>query len=128
MGGIYPERQLQGLAITTDHQPAPSMEDHLCKGRVVVLQHGLSLSHGVKGFPSWCRPMSDPTCVLPGATLPELQSNLRWLLFLLGLEIPRQSQAVNLGQLLLLLGPGPLSKRYGNWGLTEASCCLFERV
>ena len=31
--------------------------------------------------------------VLPGATLPELLSNLRWLLHVLSLEIPRQSQA-----------------------------------
>ena len=37
---------------------------------------------------------------------------------MLGLEIPRQSQAVNLGWLLLVLG----------LGLTEASCCLFERA
>ena len=37
---------------------------------------------------------------------------------MLGLEIPRQSQAVNLGW--LLLGPG--------LGLIEASCCLFDRT
>ena len=29
--------QLQGLVVTTDHQPLPSMEDQLCRGRVVVL-------------------------------------------------------------------------------------------
>ena len=35
---------------------------------------------------------------------------------------------MNLGWLLLVLGLGPLSKRYRDWGLTEASCCLFERT
>ena len=54
----------------------------------------------------------------PGATLSELYINLRRLLLVLGLEIPRQSQVVNLWCLLLLLG----------LGLTEASCCLFERI
>ena len=29
------------------------------------------------GFPGWYRPSSTPTCVLPGATLYELQSNLQ---------------------------------------------------
>ena len=37
---------------------------------------------------------------------------------MLGLKIPRQSQAENLGWLLLVLG----------LGLNEASCCLFERI
>ena len=47
---------------------------------------------------------------------------------MLGLEIPRRSQAVNVDSLLLVLGLGPLSKRYEGWGLTEASSCLFERI
>ena len=64
------------------------------------------------GFTGWCRPRSVLNCVLPRATLPVLQSNLRWPLFVLGLEIPRQSQAVNLGWLLLVLV----------LGLTEANC------
>ena len=72
----------------------------------------------VLGFPRWYRPRSAPTCVLPWATLPKLQSNLRGLLLVLGLEIPRESQAVNLGWLLLVLG----------LGLTEASSCLFNRI
>ena len=70
------------------------------------------------GFPEWCRPRSAPTCALPGATLPDLQSNLRWLLLVLGLEIPWRSQAVNLGWLLLV----PVL------GLTEDRCCLFEGI
>ena len=64
------------------------------------------------------RTMPLPTFVSPEATLPELQSNLRWLVLVLGLEIPRQSQGVNPGWLLLVLG----------LGLTEASCCLFKRI
>ena len=58
--------------------------------------------------------------------LPELESNLRWLLLMLGLKIPRQSQAVNLGWLLLVPDLGPLSKRYRDYGLTGAGCCLFD--
>ena len=61
------------------------------------------------GFPKWCRPRSAPTCVLPGATLPELYSNLRWLLLVLVLEIPRQNQAVNLGWLLLVPSLGDIA-------------------
>ena len=58
------------------------------------------------GFPGRYRPRSASTCFLPRATLPEVQSNLRWLLVVLGFEIPRRSQAVNLGWLLLVLGLG----------------------
>ena len=61
--------------------------------------------------------VSSHLCFARG-TLPELQSNLRWLLLVLGLEIPRQSQAVNLGWLLLVSG----------LGFTEASCCLLDRI
>ena len=34
------------------------------------------------------------------------------------------------GLVWLLLVPclGPLSRRYRGWGLTEANCCLFERI
>ena len=41
-----------------------------------------------------------------------------WLLLVLSLEISRQSHAVNLGWLLLV----------SRLGLTEASCCLYERI
>ena len=51
---------------------------------------------------------------------------------MLGLEIPRKSQAVNLGWLQLVLGLGTLQEVWGlgsrGWGLTEAGCCLFERI
>ena len=43
-----------------------------------------------------------------------------------GLEgVHAQGQAVNQGQLLLVPGLGPFSKRYGGWGLAKASYCLF---
>ena len=38
--------------------------------------------------------------------------NLRWLLLVLVLEVPRCIQAVIQGWLLLLLHLGPISKRY----------------
>ena len=93
------------MAVTTSYQPPPSMEDQLCRGRMVGAVCSYPLDVQVLGFPRWCRPRSAPTCVLPWATLPELYSNLRWLL-VLGLEIPRRSQAVNLGWLLLVLDLG----------------------
>ena len=46
---------------------------------------------------------------------------------MLGLEVPRQSQAVNLGWLLLVTNLWLLSKRYRGWGFTEVGYCLFER-
>ena len=41
------------------------------------------------------------------------------------MEIPRQSQTVNLGWVLLVPFLGPLNKRYRGWGLTEVTvACL----
>ena len=71
-------------------------------------------------FPLWCKPRSPPTYVFSEATLPELLGNLRWLLLMLGLDIPRQSQVVNLSWLQLVLGVG--------LGLNEVSCGLFDRI
>ena len=45
-----------------------------------------------------------------------------WLLLVLGSEVPGGGQAVTQGQLLLVLGLGPLSKGTGH---TEARCCWF---
>ena len=42
--GFTQASELQGLDLTTYHQPLPSVENQLCSGRVVVLQHGLYLS------------------------------------------------------------------------------------
>ena len=106
------------------------MEDQLCKGREMVLQSGLLLSIGGigSGVSGWCRSRSAPTCFMFMAILPELYSNLRLLLLVLGLEIPRQSQAVNLGWLPLVPCLGSLSKRYREWDLTDTYCCLVERI
>ena len=35
--------------MTTDYHPLPSMENQLCRGRVVVLRPGLQLSTGFSG-------------------------------------------------------------------------------
>ena len=37
----------------------------------------------------------------------------RWLLLVLGFEVPQRDQAVNQGWLLLMSGLGPFSERYG---------------
>ena len=58
---------------------------------------------------------------LPGSCLgppsPSYRAICKWLLPALGLEVPWSGQAANLAWLLLVLGLGPLSKRYGAcWG------------
>ena len=35
--GFTQASQLQGLAVTTYHQPLPSVQDQLCRSKVVVL-------------------------------------------------------------------------------------------
>ena len=42
---------------------------------------------------------------------------------MLGLEIPRESEAVNVGWLLLVLSLEQISKRYRGWG--PAAVCLI---
>ena len=49
----------------------------------------------------------------------------RWLLLVLGLEVPRRGQAVNQGQLLLVLGLGHLAR---GEGLLKIRCGLFEKL
>ena len=44
------------------------------------------------------------------------------------MEIPRQSQAVNLGRLLLVLSLEPLSKRYRGWRYSEVNYFLLDRI
>ena len=57
-------------------------------------------------------------CVLSGATQISYKDICSWLLLVLGLEVPRQNQAVKL--IWLLLVP--------SLELTEASCSLFDRI
>ena len=47
----------------------------------------------------------------------------RFLLLVLGLEVPSRGQAVNQGQLLLVLGLGLLIKKYRG-SLRPAAACL----
>ena len=48
--------------------------------------------------------------------------NYKWLVLVLGLEVPRRHQAMHQGWLLIVLGP--FSKRYG---AHQGRCCLLER-
>ena len=81
------------------------------------------------GFSRRCQPRSVPTDVFfPRPPCLSYKAICRWLLLVLGLEIPRRSQAMNVGWLLLVPGPWLLSKTYRGWGLTETGCCLFERI
>ena len=47
--GFTQASQLQRLTVTTDHHPLPSVEDRLCRGRVVVLHCGPWLSTEYSG-------------------------------------------------------------------------------
>ena len=49
----------------------------------------------------------------------------KWLLLVLGLEVPRRDQAVNQCWLLLVLS---LEKLGTVTGIAEVRCCLFERI
>ena len=61
--GFTQASQLQGLAVTTDHQPLPFMVDQLCRGRWLCSSVVCTCPLGVLalGFPGWCRPRSSPT-------------------------------------------------------------------
>ena len=48
----------------------------------------------------------------PGPPSVSYKAICRWLLLVLGLEVPRQGQAVNQGWLLLVPGLGQLNERY----------------
>ena len=120
MGGIYPG---QSAARTgCDHLPQIST---LHAGSAVLGQGGGAPTWSVAfcwvhwpwAFPSGAGKSEHPPvfCLEP----PYMScSYLRWLLLVLGLEMSRQREAANLGWLLLVPG----------LGLTEANCCLFERI
>ena len=137
MGRIYPH-QLQGL-------PEVTVENQLCRGR----PHGAGLNFSgslvpgesalsvcclwrwLAGALTWseavhrvCWPRSATTCVLPGPPSMRYKVICRWLLLVLGLEVPRRDQTVNPSQMLLVLGLGPLAR---GTGYMEARCYLFER-
>ena len=116
--GFTQASQLQQLAVTTDHPPLPSVEDQLCKSRVVVLKNGLYLSTGKSGSGiSWVVQTKVRPHLCPAHShRHELQSYLQVATTCVSLEVPRRNQAVNLGWLLLMPGLGPLSS------------CLFDRI
>ena len=72
--GFTQASQLQGLAVITDHQPLPSMEDQLCRGRVVVPQHCLWVSTGCvgPGVSQVVQTKVSPHLCFAWGTLPEL--------------------------------------------------------
>ena len=72
--GFTQASQLQGLAVTTNHQPLPSVEDQLCSGRVVVLQRGLAvyLVRWPWGFPGGAGQGQPPPVFCPGPPLIDL--------------------------------------------------------
>ena len=127
--GFTQASQLQGLAVnTTNLCPLWRFSSAGGGGQCSDMVYSCPLGMQTLGFPGWCRPRSVTTCVLPRATQHELQTIYRWLLLVLDLEDHGWSEAVIQGWLLLVLDLGPISKRYGMWGLTEASCGLFERT
>ena len=72
--GFTQASQLQGLAVTTTHQPPTPVEDQLCRGRVVLLRHGMWLSTGCTGpGVSWVvQAKVSPHLRFAWGTLPEL--------------------------------------------------------
>ena len=71
--GFTQASELQRLIVTSDHQYLPSVEDQLCRGRVVMLQQSLQLSTGyTRSGVSWMvQAKVYPHLFLPGATLPK---------------------------------------------------------
>ena len=108
MGGTY--RGQSAARTGCDHGPPPST---LQGGSAVQGQGGgapmwsvaVHCACGDWGFPGGAGQGQSPP-VFAWGPLSELHSNLRWLLLVLGLEIPRGRQTVNLVWLLLLLGLG----------------------
>ena len=67
-------RQLQELAVSTYHQPLLSVEDQLCRGRVVCLEVVCSCPLGtlVLGFPQAVKGKVSSHLCFACSTLPEL--------------------------------------------------------
>ena len=96
MVGIYPGQS--AARIGCDHLP-PAFTLHggsgvLGDGALMwsVAVHWVHWPWGIWGRAD----EGQPSPVSPWGTLPELYSNVRWLLLVLGLELPKGSQAVNL--------------------------------
>ena len=134
MGRIYPGQS--AARIGCDHwlSHPPSIERQLFRGPLdkagltssgfwsllsQLLEHVACLGGWVAlWFPRWCRPNSACLFYL-GLLGIGYKVICRWLLIMLGLEVPRWSKAVNGGQLLLVRGLWPLSKRYGGFNVIK---------
>ena len=96
-----------------------------CGGGRVVIWHSLQLSTGCTGSgASWELQGQQPHVPCLGPPGMNYIVICRWLLLVLGLEVPRRGQAGNQGLLLLVLHPGPLSKRHG--ANRPQAACLRE--
>ena len=81
------------------------------------------------GFPGGTGQGQPPPVFCLGPPCMSYKAIYRWLLPVMGLEIPRQSQPVNLGWLLLVPCLEPLSKWYSGWSwgsLRPDVACLIE--
>ena len=134
VGGTYPQaNQLWGLAVTT-------VKNQLCKGPphraglnfcgalvpdesdpwvccLWTLEGGASVWPEAVHWACWLWGFLGGTGQgqLPPESCPSCMSYkviCRWLVLVLGLEVPRRCKAMNQVQLLLMLGVGPLSERY----------------
>ena len=70
--GFTQASQLQGIAVIMYQQPPPSMEDQLCRGTVVELQHGLSTGWAGPRVSQVVQAKVSPHLFFPQSTLPEL--------------------------------------------------------
>ena len=119
----------QGSAVATDHHPPWKFS---CAGTgwwYSDMVCSCLLSVQALGFPAWCRPRSTATSVCspqshPASAIEQSEMAVPCA----GLGDSQAKPSCELGWLLLVLYLGPLSKKYGNWGITEASCCLFETI
>ena len=84
--------QLHLLAVPTDHQPLTPVENQLHMSRVVVCS--CLLGAQALGVLRCYKPGSATTSALPEVNQHKLKAICKWLLLVLGLEVPRQSQTV----------------------------------
>ena len=79
--------------------------------------------HWLWGFPGGAGHSQPPPVSCPGPHSVSYKVICRWLLLMLGQEVPRKGQAVKQGWLLLVLTWGQLARGMGH---TKARCCLFD--
>ena len=91
-------------------------------GGRVIIQHGLKLSTQCTGSgASWEVQGQPPSVPCLWSLSMSYRAICRWLLLVLGLQVPKRRQSVNQGRLLLELGLGPLGNGTGH---AKIRCCL----